>query len=151
MIAVPVILAYTATIFLSAFLLFGAPALADPTAVPSPTAAPAVPIPSLPQSIQNSPYGQAAEQVIEGYLKRQRDLARNGAHGSVTYYHGYDLQVYTDPLPFLSSRYRTIHLHHGTVINPRGITLRNGMVVDVSGQTQPDGSLNADYITVVSQ
>jgi hypothetical protein len=128
------------------------PVYADPTAAPSAapaTAAPSVPVPSLPKGIQNSPYGQAASDVIQGYLKRQRELARNGAHGKVTYYRGYDLQVYDDPLPFLPAHYRNIHLHRGTVINPRGVTLTPGMVVDVSGQTQPDGSLNADYITVV--
>lgn len=130
-------------------IALSAPVLADPSPSPAPSASPSVPIPSLPSGIQNNPYAQAAEQVLQGALKRQRDLARNGAHGKVTYYRGYDLQVYTDPLPFLTARYRTIHLHRGTVINPRGITIEPGMVVDVSGTTQPDGSLNADLINVV--
>jgi hypothetical protein len=131
--------------------LTGVPSFADPAPAPSPaaTSAPAVPIPSLPQSIQNNPYGQAVEQAVEGYLKRQRDLARNGAHGRLTYYKGFEAQVYTDPIPFLPAHYRAIHLHRGTVINPRGITLQPGMIVDVSGQPQPDGSLNADLINVV--
>ena len=129
-----------------AFVVCGAiPALADPT----PTPAPAVPVPQLPKSIGDSPYGEAASQIIQGYLKRQRDMLRNGAHGTVTYYRGYDLQVYTDAAPFYPSRYRDVHLHRGTVINPRGVTLQRGMVIDVAGSVQPDGSLNADYITVV--
>ena len=82
-------------------------------------------------------------QILDGYLKRQRDVNANGARGVVTYYHRFDLQVRTG-----SNSYRAIHLHQGTVINPRGISLTNGMNVDVSGQAQSDGSLNADQITV---
>ena len=126
------------------FALTGLPALADP----APTATPTVPVP-VPSGILNSQYGQAASEIIQGYLKRQRDMAHNGAHGTVTFFKRFDLQVKTDPLPFLPSGYRQIHLHPGTVINPRGTSLQPGMIVDVSGQSQPDGSLNADLITVV--
>ena len=53
-----------------------------------------------------------------------------------------ELQVQTAP-----NVYRQIHLHQGTIINPRGTTLTPGMIVDVSGTAQPDHSLNADVIT----
>ena len=139
------IIATTAFSSLGFVALLGIPALADATATP----APSVPMPAIPKSIQDSPYGQAASEAIQGYLKRQRDLARNGAHGTVTFYRGYDLQVYTQSAPFLPSHYRDVHLHRGTVINPRGITLQTGMVVDVSGAVQADGSLRADHIDVV--
>lgn len=128
--------------------LTGMPALADSSPAPAPTATPAVPVP-IPSGILNSQYGQAASEIIQGYLKRQRDMAHNGAHGTVTFFKRFDLQVKTDPLPFTPSGYRQIHLHPGTVINPRGTTLQPGMIVDVSGQSQPDGSLNADLITVL--
>jgi len=42
-----------------------------------------------------------------------------------------------------------IHLHQGTVINPRGTTLRNGMQIRVSGHPNADGSFEADRIDVV--
>ncbi|MBV8152072.1 MAG: hypothetical protein JO101_04560 [Candidatus Eremiobacteraeota bacterium] len=131
----------------AAIVLLAAPALADPTAAPSP--APVVPVPNLPKSIQNSPYGQAASEIIQGALARQRFVHQNGAHGAVTYYKGYALQVEVPSTPFAPVIYRNVHLHKGTVINPRGITLQPGMIVDVSGQAEPDGSLRGDYITVV--
>ena len=130
---------------LTAAVALAAPALADP----SPSPAPAIPIPSLPQSVLNSPYGQAASEIIQGALTRERYMKRNGAHGSVTYYKGYDLQVEVPPTPFAPTVYRNVHLHKGTVINPRGATLQPGMIVDVSGESLPDGSLRGDYITIV--
>ena len=42
----------------------------------------------------------------------------NTAHGKVTYFRRYDLQVETAPNVF-----RDVHLHQGTVINPRGATI----------------------------
>lgn len=65
------------------------------------------------------------------------------ALGTVTYYRGYDMQ-----LRMQLDRYRTIHLHRGTVINPRGYTIKNGDTVDVRGTANSDGSLNADQIVV---
>jgi hypothetical protein len=46
------------------------------------------------------------------------------------------------------NRYREIHLHKGTVINPRGWTIQPGQTVDVRGRANSDGSLNADMIVV---
>ena len=44
--------------------------------------------------------------------------------------------------------YRTVRLHQGTVINPRGATPSQGRYVDVNGRTAADGALEADTITV---
>ena len=42
-----------------------------------------------------------------------------------------------------------VELHHGTVINPTGITLRPGMRVRVVGFRNGDGSFNANEIDVI--
>jgi hypothetical protein len=47
------------------------------------------------------------------------------------------------------NRYKTIHLHRGTEIDPRGTTLTDGQVVDVKGRAAGDGSLDADVVTLV--
>lgn len=43
-----------------------------------------------------------------------------------------------------------IHLHQGTVINPRGTTLQNGMQIRVSGHPNADGSFEADRVDVLN-
>jgi hypothetical protein len=65
------------------------------------------------------------------------------AVGKVTYFKQFELQLKTAP-----NVYRTIHLHRGTVIDPRGTTLQPGMSLTVSGSPQSDGSLNADTIAL---
>ena len=104
-------------------------ALADP-----------LPIPSLPPDVQNNPIVQSVINAIGNVLLQTTN--GNTAHGKVTYFRRYDLQVETAP-----NVYRDVHLHQGTVINPRGTTLVPGMTVDVSGSAQSDHSLNADSIT----
>lgn len=42
----------------------------------------------------------------------------------------------------------SIHLHQGTIINPRGTTLQNGMRVHVIGHPNGDGTFEADEIDV---
>jgi len=42
-----------------------------------------------------------------------------------------------------------IHLHQGTVINPRGTTLQNGMQLRIQGHANSDGTFEADRIDVV--
>jgi len=117
-----------------AAMIFGsagtAPALADTPALPS-----------LPPGIVNNPIVQSVINAVGGLFQ-----TTNGptAHGTVSYMHRFDLQLQTAP-----SVYREIHLHQGTVINPRGLTLEPGMVVHVSGDPQSDGSLNANVITLV--
>jgi hypothetical protein len=83
---------------------------------------------------------------LAGDLAAPFSVDKNHLRGVVSYFHAYDLQV---RLPL--NDYRNVHLHQGTVINPRGWTLGNGQVIDVQGHTQPDGSLDADTITLVHQ
>jgi hypothetical protein len=73
----------------------------------------------------------------------QRRRSANGSSGTVTYFRRFDLQVRTAP-----NQYRTIRLHQGTVINPRGASLAPGQAVDVAGQAEPDGSLDAATVTI---
>ena len=68
----------------------------------------------------------------------------NHVRGSVTFFRRYDLQL---RMPL--DRYESVHLHQGTIINPRGATLAEGQVVDVQGRVNSDGSINADAITIV--
>jgi hypothetical protein len=103
-------------------------ALADPLAIPS-----------IPPEVQNNPFVQSVLNAVGNLLQTTNG---NTAHGKVTYFRRYDLQVETAP-----NVYREVHLHQGTVINPRGASLEPGMTVDVSGSAQSDHSLNADTIT----
>jgi hypothetical protein len=105
-----------------------AAALADP-----------VSLPSIPPDIQNNPIVQSVLNAIGGVLQSTNG---NTARGKVTYFRHFDLQLETAP-----KVYRDVHLHQGTVINPRGTTLVPGMTVDVSGSAQSDHSLDADTIT----
>jgi hypothetical protein len=118
-------LALTAALWLAA----SNAALADP-----------LPIPSIPPEVQNNPIVQSVINAIGNVLLQTTN--GNTAHGKVTFFRHYDLQVETAPNVF-----RDVHLHQGTVINPRGTTLAPGMTVDVSGSAQSDHSLNADTIT----
>jgi len=104
-------------------------ALADPVAIPS-----------IPPQIQNNPIVQSVINAVSNLLLQTTN--GNTAHGKVTYFRRFDLQLETAP-----KVYRDVHLHQGTVINPRGTTLAPGMTVDVDGSAQSDHSLNADTIT----
>ncbi|MGZ6184173.1 MAG: hypothetical protein ACXWNV_19395, partial [Vulcanimicrobiaceae bacterium] len=66
--------------------------------------------------------------------------------GRVTYFNHFDMQVDTQ-----NGRSLPIHLHQGTVINPTGTTLQNGMNVAISGTRNSDGSFNANEIDVMQQ
>ena len=128
------------------WLSAGALAAADQTPSPSPSpqslpALPAIPnIPGLPAGLQNSPIVQSILNSLGGITQSTNG---NAAHGKVTFYRRFDLQVETAP-----SVFRQIHLHQGTIINPRGVTLQPGMIVDVSGSAESDRSLDANEITV---
>jgi hypothetical protein len=104
---------------------------------PAPTAAP-LPVPTLPGSIVND-----AINALGGIVKAAYGWNDTESLGTVTYYRGYDMQ-----LKMQLNRYRTIRLHRGTVINPRGYSIKNGDTVDVRGRPQSDGSLDADMIVV---
>lgn len=106
---------------------------------PAPTAAPQ-PIPTLPPTggLENAAINAAA-----GLLKATFGWNDNESLGTVSYYRGYTMQ-----LKMNLNRYRSIQLHKGTVINPRGYSIKTGDVVDVRGRPQSDGSLLADMIVV---
>jgi hypothetical protein len=104
-------------------------ALADPVAIPS-----------IPPQIQNNPIVQSVLNAVGNILLQTTN--GNTAHGKVKYFRRFDMQVETAP-----NVYRDVHLHQGTVINPRGATIEPGMTVDVNGSVQSDHSLNADTIT----
>jgi len=74
-----------------------------------------------------------------GYDRRDRDDVR----GVVTSFDHFDLYVQTG----YGNRY--VHLHQGTVINPTGATLRNGMDVRIDGYRDRNGTLEANEIDVV--
>jgi hypothetical protein len=93
----------------------------------------------VPPDVQNNPIVQSILQSVGGILLQT--TTGNTAHGRVTYFRRYEMQVETAP-----NVYRQVHLHQGTIINPRGATITPGMTVDVSGSVQPDRSLNADAI-----
>lgn len=119
-----------------------APALAQQTTPqPAPTVAPTA-VPSVPPAggLEND-----AINALSGLVKSAFGWNQNEAYGVVTYYRGYQMQIRMQ-----LDRYRQINLHRGTVINPRGFSIRPGDTIDVRGQGQPDGSINADMITVQS-
>jgi len=113
-------------------------ALADPS--PQPTAAAQAAPLSIPSNILNNPYLQGALNALGGLTQTTNG---SSAFGKVTYFKHFELQLQTAP-----TVYRQIHLHQGTVINPRGSTIGDGMMLQVNGNAQSDGSLNADTITL---
>jgi hypothetical protein len=122
----------------------GSVATADQTATPSPGAVPSPPpVPTIPPSVKLDPYGRYAIDVL-GNIIRQGVLNLTPAtSGRVTYFRRFDMQVQSS-----ANTYREIHLHQGTVINPRGATITPGQHVEVSGAPQSDGSLDANVITI---
>jgi hypothetical protein len=107
-------------------------ALADP---------PSAPAQSITTEISNAilqAVGSAGDLVNRELLRVQ-----NSAHGEVTYFKRFDLQVRT-----ASNAYRNVRLHQGTIIDPRGTTLVPGQSVTIYGVPQNDGTLNANQITV---
>ncbi len=119
-----------------AFATAGSAVLADPTPVPSPN-----PLPTLPA--KTDPYVRTGVDLLIQVIGSERQRVANGSSGTVTYFKRFDMQVQTG-----GNRYRNVHLHQGTVINPRGVSISAGQTVDVSGRSQSDGSLEADVITI---
>jgi hypothetical protein len=111
-----------------------------PAPTPAPTAAPSITIPSLPGA------GQIINDVLQaitGQVTGAYGYNPNRVHGTVTYFRRYDMQVHLQ-----LDKYRQVHLHQGTVINPQGWSIQTGQTVDVAGHANSDGSLEADSITV---
>jgi hypothetical protein len=109
---------------------------------PLPAPSPIV-VPTLPPDSPNADFIRAAIGLGRELLEQQRQRLANNAYGTVTYFRRYDMQVRTG-----INAYRAIHLHPGTVINPRGATPAAGSKVSISGTGQPDGSLEANAITI---
>jgi len=113
-----------------------APAQADPTPAP-------IVVPTLPPNTPNSQIIQTVIGIGQQILQRSQINARDNARGTVSYFKRYDMQVQCG-----TNCYRNVHLHQGTVINPRGATPSAGTTVDVNGRANADGSIEADTITV---
>jgi hypothetical protein len=114
---------------------FSLPAVAATTQAPTPVP---TAVPSVPPNI-----GQQAIDALSNIVRGAFGWSDSESIGTVTFYRGYEMQ-----LRMQLSRYREIHLHRGTVINPRGYTIKPGDTVDVKGRPNSDGSLNADMIVV---
>jgi hypothetical protein len=123
-------------------LALGATTLAGAQSTPAPVPTP-IPVPTVPPSTPNSQVLQTILNVGQQILQRQAINARNNARGTVSYFKRFDMQVQCG-----TNCYRNIRLHQGTVINPRGGTPSVGTFVDVNGRTAPDGTLEADTITI---
>lgn len=127
----------------SAFVLaLGATALAAAQSTPPPTPPPIV-VPTLPPNTPNAGVIQTIINVGGQVLQREQWFNRNNTQGTVTYFKRFDMQVQCG-----TNCYRSVHLHQGTVINPRGATPSAGRVVSVSGRANADGTIEADTITV---
>jgi hypothetical protein len=118
----------------------GSYAGAQQAPTPAPTRTPNA-IPSVPPNAGG--LEQDAINALGNIVKGAFGWNDNESIGVVTYYRGYDMQVRMQ-----LNRYREIRLHQGTVINPRGWTIKPGQTVDVRGRGQSDGSLYADMIVV---
>ncbi len=101
-----------------------------------------IPVPTVPPNTV-SPILQTIIDVGSQILQRNAINARNNARGRVTFFRRFDMQVQCGP-----NCYRNVRLHQGTVINPRGGTPGPGSFVDVNGVSDPDGTLEADTITI---
>ena len=122
-------------------LALGATSLAGAQSTPA-TPAP-IAVPTLPPNTPNSAIIQTILGIGQQIIQRQAVNSRNTARGTVSYFKRFDMQVQCG-----TNCYRTVKLHQGTVINPRGATPGVGTTVDVNGRTDPDGTLQADNITV---
>ncbi|HEV3086193.1 MAG TPA: hypothetical protein VGX96_03125 [Candidatus Elarobacter sp.] len=121
-------------------LALGATTLAGAQSAPTPAP---IAVPTLPPNTPNSAIIQTILGVGQQILQRQAINQRNNARGTVSYFKRFDMQVQCG-----TNCYRTVRLHQGTVINPRGATPGVGTLVDVNGHTAADGALEADNITV---
>jgi hypothetical protein len=123
-------------------LALGATTLAGAQSAPSATPTP-IAVPTLPPNTPNAGIIQTIIGVGAQILQREAANNRNNARGTVSYFKRFDMQVQCG-----TNCYRNVHLHQGTVINPRGATPNVGRYVDVNGRANPDGTIEADNITV---
>jgi hypothetical protein len=130
--------------FVALALSLGIAAASAPVAAqtPSPTATP-VNLPTLPPDSKIAPYVQMGIDLIKGVVNGQIQANANQVAGRVQSFRPFELSLQTG-----RNAYRQVHLHRGTVINPIGESLAPGQRVSVAGVAQPDGSLDADTITI---
>jgi hypothetical protein len=122
---------------------------AAPSSSPSPTASPGAA--QLPASAPGDKTLQQVLDAVNAIVKGEvnqglAELTRraNETRGEVSYFRRFEMQVRTG-----RNAYRDIHLHQGTIINPRGATIKPGDTVSVEGDPQTDGSLNANAVTIL--
>jgi hypothetical protein len=121
--------------------------VAAASAQPYPAPAPMpVDLPTVPPNTKLDPWTRTAIDYAVYQLRMGIWRNANTADGTVTYFHRYDMQVEIG-----RNSYRNIHLHQGTIINPRGATIQPGQHVQLGGSAQYDGSINADWITINGQ
>jgi len=125
-------------------LALGATTFAGAQSTPAPAAPTPIPAPTLPPNATNDPVLNTILNVGQQILQRQIINARNNTRGQVSYFKRFDMQVNCG-----TNCYRNVKLHQGTVIYPRGATPGAGTWVDVNGHTDPDGTLEADTITIL--
>ncbi len=122
---------------IAAVLLLGATPSPSPAPPSQPVAAPSIPagVGNVVQNIINK---------VTGDVVAPLGVDPNHIRGQVTYFKRYDLQL---AMPLQT--YKQIHLHQGTIINPRGASINDGQTVDVVGTVNSDGSINANEITII--
>jgi hypothetical protein len=126
-------------------LALGATTFAGAQSTPAPAAVPTpIPVATLPPNTTNNAVLNTILNVGQQIIRRQMINARNNTRGTVSYFKRFDMQVNCG-----ANCYRNVKLHQGTVINPRGATPGAGTWVDVNGRTDPDGTLEADNITIL--
>ena len=100
------------------------------------------PMPTVPPGVGT--VVQNILQSLSGNALAPYGVDPNHVRGTVTFFKRFDLQV---RMPL--NVYKDIHLHQGTIIDPRGASLEPGQVIDVRGHGNSDGTLDADAITIV--
>ena len=118
------------------------PVLAQSTPSPSPSAPAPSALPTIPPGIGG--VLQNILQKLAGDAVAPLGVDPNHFRGNVTFFRRFDLQV---QMPL--NTYKQVHLHQGTIINPRGATLASGQLIDVRGTPNADGSFNANEITII--
>jgi len=130
------------TRFVALFALALSIGIGAASAQPAPAPTP-VNLPTVPPDRPLDPLTRAAIDLGIGIFRAQQQRLANQAIGDVTYFRRFEMQVRTG-----RNVYRDVHLHQGTIINPRGGSIQLGQRVEVGGDAQPDGSLNANVVTI---
>ena len=123
-------------------IALGAAGTAGAAPQPQPTPTP-VNLPTLPPDAKLDPYAKMGIDILTGVLRQSITNAQGSTSGQVSYFKRFDMQVQTG-----RNGYRSIKLHQGTIINPRGASITVGQQVDVAGTPLADGTIDANVITI---